>query len=125
MDDNHQPDVDRVCWANGRIRAGYWGRARWSNPRQDSTEDCAWSCRLEGSACTAFAYDPEEDRCAYSRSGLVIDGIEIDTQGIWSLSLMWNDLDCFECFDCEEAHPDDNWSTAESVATIAPARVVK
>lgn len=112
-DENSQPDAARACWAYGVPKVGTWGRAKWSNPRQNSMADCALLCKKEGNSCKAFALNTlgQETSCSMLGDRLGVAGIDLDKQR----SLIWNDFDCFECQGCEIANPADI-STASEVA---------
>ncbi|CAG1983863.1 unnamed protein product [Fusarium graminearum] len=93
-----QPDAPRACWAYGVPKVGTWGRAKWSNPRQNSMADCALLCKQEGTSCKAFALNTlgQETFCLMLGDRLGVAGIDLDKQR----SLIWNDFDCFECQGC-------------------------
>lgn len=97
-DKNSQPDAPRACWAYGVPKVGTWGRAKWSNPRQNSMADCALLCKQEGTSCKAFALNTlgQETFCLMLGDRLGVAGIDLDKQR----SLIWNDFDCFECQGC-------------------------
>ncbi|CAF3523895.1 unnamed protein product [Fusarium graminearum] len=97
-DENSQPDAPRACWAYGVPKVGTWGRAKWSNPRQNSMADCALLCKQEGTSCKAFALNTlgQETFCLMLGDRLGVAGIDLDKQR----SLIWNDFDCFECQGC-------------------------
>ncbi|KAF4449334.1 hypothetical protein FALBO_16670 [Fusarium albosuccineum] len=102
-DGDVEPLVQRTCNAFGVKKGGCWGRTRQSNPKQNTMEDCARLCREEGN-CEAFGlytFDVQMEggyTCAVSTYKLATEGIDIDVQ--WSF--WWNDLDCFDCYDCNK-----------------------
>lgn len=121
--ENEQPpNAPRACWATGVPKTGTWGRAKWSNPRQNSVEDCALLCKQEGSACKAFALNTlgQETSCWMLGDRLGVTGIDLGKQR----SLVWNDFDCFECHDCDIKNPLDvetSTSVLEQSSTVLPS----
>lgn len=115
--ENERPTAPRACWAFGRAKSGTWGRTLSSNPRQNSIEDCALLCKQEGSACKAFAWDGarQEASCRLLSDSLGVTGIDINSQN----SLMWNDLDCFECQGCDVKNPADVETTTAAPSTTS------
>ncbi|KAF0642283.1 hypothetical protein FPSE5266_04016 [Fusarium pseudograminearum] len=115
--ENERPTAPRACWAFGRAKFGTWGRTLSSNPRQNSIEDCALLCKQEGSACKAFAWDGarQEASCRLLSDSLGVAGIDINSQN----SLMWNDLDCFECQGCDIKNPVDVETTTAAPSTTS------
>ncbi|KAM0371679.1 hypothetical protein ACHAPY_010036 [Fusarium culmorum] len=115
--ENERPTAPRACWAFGRAKSGTWGRTLSSNPRQNSIEDCALLCKQEGSACKAFAWDGarQEASCRLLSDSLGVAGIDINSQN----SLMWNDLDCFECQGCDVKNPADVETTTAAPSTTS------
>ncbi|KAH6873835.1 hypothetical protein B0T10DRAFT_416214 [Thelonectria olida] len=110
--DGQEPQVDRTCWAFGVKKNGYFGQTYNSNNRQNSIEDCALLCKQKEN-CRAFAFSTiDGNECALSYYKLAIEGITLDLP----YSLMWNDLDCFECVDCEKGST-QNTGTLQTTAT--------
>ncbi|KAF4448689.1 hypothetical protein F53441_7943 [Fusarium austroafricanum] len=101
-DNDPEPNVQRTCNAFGVKNNGRWGRTWQSNHKQTTIEECAELCRKEGSNCQAFGLNVFDtlngpSTCALSYYKLATDGIDIGVQ--WSI--MWNDLACYECQDCQ------------------------
>ncbi|SPJ79302.1 uncharacterized protein FTOL_07693 [Fusarium torulosum] len=115
--ENDRPTAPRACWAFGNAKSGTWGRTTWSNPRQNSIEDCALLCKQEGSACKAFAWEErnQDSSCRFLSDTLGVVGIDLDKPN----SLMWNDFDCFECNDCDVKNPADIETTSIAPSTTS------
>jgi hypothetical protein len=115
--ENDRPTAPRACWAFGKAKSGTWGRTTWSNPRQNSIEDCALLCKQEGSACKAFAWEErsQDSSCRFLSDTLGVVGIDLDKPN----SLMWNDFDCFECHDCDVKNPADVETTSIAPLTTS------
>ncbi|RGP64250.1 hypothetical protein FSPOR_8070 [Fusarium sporotrichioides] len=98
-DGDVEPPVQRVCNAFGMKKGGWWGRTTPGKP-QVTMEDCAQLCRAEGINCEAFGLDTTSGlgiSCALSYYKLGTSGIDINV----AFSFWWNDVDCYECHDCQ------------------------
>ncbi|KAF7554767.1 hypothetical protein G7Z17_g2635 [Cylindrodendrum hubeiense] len=123
--DGTTPQAPRTCGAYGVKKNGYWGRTRQSNTKQNTLDECAALCKEEDN-CVAFAlYTYSADfnggnTCALSNYRLAIDGIDLNRD----FSIMWNDLDCYECFDCNKLAPGTTPTETDVVATTTTAAPV-
>ncbi|SPJ78243.1 uncharacterized protein FTOL_06632 [Fusarium torulosum] len=98
-DNDIEPAVQRTCNAFGNKKGGWRGYTLQYNPRQNTMEDCALLCRQAGN-CEAFGLDnvdePGVTQCALTTYKLATEGIDIGS----AYSIMWSDLDCYECEEC-------------------------